>query len=226
MMVAVGVEGRRDGYADGVWRMPLLRGRHCDTCAAAPPRAGRGNGKQSRGAARLGRGPPGPDFMGGGWRELGLPGFCRGGRSDGRGDEDTGPQTAPASRWHGPGWASAASITPACAELGAELGARSTRESGFSQTGVLGPRAVSQGTSALFNGVLSPWGKGEGVYPQCHLAWALISKTARACRVREAPGGKGNPCKGLEGVSCLTAVFLPAENMAAQREWTPMVLSR
>lgn len=46
----------------------------------------------------------------------------------------------------------------------------------------------------------------------------------------EAQGGKGIPFRGLflarKGVSCLTAVFLSAENMAAQREWTPMVSSR
>lgn len=42
----------------------------------------------------------------------------------------------------------------------------------------------------------------------------------------EARGGKAylRVC-GLEEV-CLTAVFLSAENMAAQREWTPMVSSR
>lgn len=39
--------GRRDGWENGVLRMPFLR-RPCDILSAAPPHAGRG--KQSRGA--------------------------------------------------------------------------------------------------------------------------------------------------------------------------------
>lgn len=42
-------------------------------------------------------------------------------------------------------------------------------------------------------------------------------------------GGKGNPFEGsirLGRAKLSNAVFLSAENMAAQREWTPMVSSR
>lgn len=126
-------------------RMPFLR-THCDILPAAPPRAG--HGRRSRGAVCLGQGNRVPKAYLRPVARAGVLRFCRGGRLDGQ--RTTAPDR---KRGGGPlAWSClglSASITPACAELGAELGARSTRESFAVQTGGPGPRALSKGASTL-----------------------------------------------------------------------------
>lgn len=145
--------------------MPFLR-THCDILAAAPHHVG--HGKQSRGAVCLGQDNRVPKvYLPPAARELGFLVFCRGGRLDSqrtitldrkRGDEPLA--------WSCLGLS--ASITPACAELGAELGARSARESFPSQTGGPGPRALSRGASTLRTPNPQLLGRTNGVYLQCH----------------------------------------------------------
>lgn len=65
-------------------------------------------------------------------------------------------------------------------------------------------------------------------------ATGFLSSSRKCTRAREGNVGRGSEsadsvmcAEGGRGQGCaLTAVFLSVENMAAQREWTPMVSSR
>jgi len=145
--------------------------------------------------------------------------------------------TFPANRWQGLAGPWPASITPACAVLGAELGAWSSREmvrgrEGSARRSGLGGRACVRRVSGRPWLLTFEWARCTSCALRHHLP--LMVWKVYTCRGGR-PGETGYERAfialnvqfwGYGEGSSLTAVFLSAENMAAQREWTPMGSSR